>query len=61
MAVYKEGNRQGAPDIKSYVYNALADVAFEMSMNGIDVTAEEFDDAVRNFMNRFFDNTEVYY
>ena len=42
-------------DLKYDVYNALADVAYELDCKGIRPTKEEWEEAVDNFMVRFFE------
>ena len=51
--------KQGAPDVNSFVYNALADVAFELTQAGYEVSEENFQDAVDRFMDKFFDQTDM--
>ena len=54
MKKYLSSSKQGAPDVNSYVYNALADVAMELTQAGYDFTEDEFRSAVDNFINKFF-------
>ena len=54
MKKYVKAEKQGAPDVRSYVYNALSDVAFELTQDGYDVNKAEFKKATDNFMAKFF-------
>lgn len=54
MKKYIKSEKQGAPNINSYVYNALSDVAFNLTQDGYNVNKSEFQNAFNNFMRKFF-------